>query len=97
MCIRDSYKKALSINSRHVTSLVALSDIYFDSGSYSTAARYLRRLTSVRPSNGKYRLLLGDAYYKSGAYAKAVTQYEKAVSLGVSGADKRLAKAKSKL
>ena len=77
--------------------MIGLSDIYFDSGSYSAAARYLRRLTSVRPSTGKYRILLGDAYYKSGAYAKAVTQYEKAVSLGVSGADRRLAKAQSKL
>jgi tetratricopeptide (TPR) repeat protein len=91
------YKQALAVNTRHVTSLIGLSDIYFDSGSYSAAARYLRRLTSVRPSTGKYRILLGDAYYKSGAYAKAVTQYERAVSLGVSGADRRLAKAQSKL
>lgn len=91
------YKQALAVNSRHVTSLIGLSDIYFDSGSYSAAARYLRRLTSVRPSTGEYRVLLGDAYYKSGAFAKAVTQYERAVSLGVSGADRRLAKAQSKL
>ena len=70
------YKKATRINPISETSLIALSNIYYNRKDYNNAIKFANRLLRKIPNNPSALLCLGNVAYCKGNYELALHYYE---------------------
>ena len=70
------YKNASRLNPVSVTSLVALSNIYYHNGDYKNSEKFSMRILKSFPDNASALLNLGNIAYCRGDYDLALSYYE---------------------
>jgi tetratricopeptide (TPR) repeat protein len=73
------YETCLLKNPGHSASMYELAQLYFNTGDYSTAARYAENASEIEPLNKWYKLLLVEIYGKAGRKKELLSTCEKLV------------------
>jgi len=73
------YESCLSKNAQHAPSMYELSQLYFDTNDFTTAARYAENASEIEPGNKWYKLLLVEIYGKAGKKKELLETCEKLV------------------
>lgn len=76
-----AFEKALSIDPRHVKSLVNLSRVYIDQKRHDEAIERLTRAAEIDPESTEVLRLLGRTHYAQGKTDEAVAAYRQAIEL----------------
>jgi tetratricopeptide (TPR) repeat protein len=76
-----AFEKALSIDPRHLKSLVNLSRVFIDQKRYDDAIGRLTRASEIDPDSGEVYRLLGRTYHTQGQTEEAVAAYRRAIEL----------------
>ena len=76
-----AFEKALSIDPKHVKSLVNLSRVFIDQKRHDDAIDRLTRAAEVDPESGEVYRLLGRTYHTQGQTQEAVDAYLRAIEL----------------
>jgi tetratricopeptide (TPR) repeat protein len=76
-----AFEKALSIDPRHVKSLVNLSRVFIDQKRHDEAIDRLTRAAEIDPDSGEVYRLLGRTYHTQGQTEEAVDAYRRAIEL----------------
>jgi tetratricopeptide (TPR) repeat protein len=77
----NAFDKALSIDPRHVKSLVNLSRVLIDQKRYDDAIDRVTRATEIDPDSAEAQRLLGRTYYAQGRTNEAEDSYRRALEL----------------
>jgi len=77
----QAFEKALSIDPRHVKSLVNLSRVFIDQKRYDDALDRLTRAADIDPESTEVYRLLGRTYHAKGETDEAVNAYRRAIEL----------------
>jgi Flp pilus assembly protein TadD len=76
-----AFEKALTIDPRHVKSLVNLSRVFIEQKRYDDALARLSSAAEIDPESTEIYRLLGRAYYTQGKTDEAVSAYRRAIEL----------------
>ena len=76
-----AFEKALSIDPRHVKSLVNLSRVFLEQKRHDDAIERLTRAADIEPESGEVLRLLGRTYYAAGRKDEAEQTYRRAIEL----------------
>ena len=76
-----AFEKALTIDPRHVKSLVNLSRVFIDQKRYDDAIERLTRAAEIDPESAEVHRLLGRTYHAQGQTEDAVDAYRRAIEL----------------
>jgi tetratricopeptide (TPR) repeat protein len=76
-----AFEKALSIDPRHVKSLVNLSRVFIDQKRHDDATERLTRAAEIDPNSGEVYRLLGRTYHTQGQTEEAIDAYRRAIEL----------------
>ena len=71
------YQKASKLNPASVSTLLALSYLYYQKADYANAVKFCERVLKLEPHNTSAWLNLGNIAYCQGAFEKALSYYEK--------------------
>ncbi len=63
---KSLFESCLQKNPAHSASMYELAQMYFDSGDYTSAARFAQQASEIEPGNKWYKLLLVEIYGKAG-------------------------------
>ena len=84
------FARVLAASPRDSTALAGLSDIAFDRGDFTEAARLAGQAARLAPDIAEHQTRLGDAFLKLARPADARARYERALALGDPRARRRL-------
>lgn len=76
-----AFEKSLSLDPRHVKSLVNLSRVLIEQKRYDDAVARLTRAADITPDSTEVQRLLGRVYHEQGKTAEAVEAYRRAIEL----------------
>ncbi|MDA3899268.1 MAG: tetratricopeptide repeat protein [Spirochaetes bacterium] len=80
----DLYKKVAAKNSRNVTVLKKLGELYYKSRDFNAALVYFRRITEIEPASENARqalLYMGTIYDENERYEDAIDAYQKSLNI----------------
>ena len=77
----QAFEKALSVDPRHVKSLVNLSRVFIEQKRHDDALDRLRRAADIDPESTQVYRLLGRSYHTQGKTDDAVAAYRRAIEL----------------
>jgi len=73
------YEDCIKKNPEHAASMYELAQLYFNTGDYSTAARFAEQASEIESGNKWYKLLLVEIYGKAGKKKELLETCEKLV------------------
>jgi tetratricopeptide (TPR) repeat protein len=77
----QAFEKALSVDPRHVKSLVNLSRVFIEQKRHDEAVERLSRAAEIDPESTEVYRLLGRTYHTQGKTDEAVSAYRRAIEL----------------
>ena len=69
----------LQSDPKDVSALIALGNLYYDAGQWSSAIGYYNRALNENPSNADVRTDLGTAYFNTGDSDRALQEFDRAL------------------
>ena len=76
-----SFKKALELDPRNVTSVTGMGEIALRQGLFGDAIAHLRKASRLAPRSARVFTLLGEAYLSAGNFAAATKNFTKALQI----------------